>query len=477
MAVFVAGIHFDVGERTIHCSWQPATVEENLFFRSCWDGPTGEFTSGNFYGVKVSKWVLRLDVIQDPLGAAQRKLPATIEGLIAATKSDNHWRRVCALQRLAELGEAAMPAIPALLKQLSWDDQDAHDALLAISKAAPDSAVPLLTGGMTSASVSTRRHVAEILGEIGGPANAAVPVLTKGLHDSDPKVIIQCAFALSKIDGAAHDVMPVLKRFLANPDGELRASSMVVLNEFGADADAATPEVLHLLDDSNLNVRAMAARTLATVRRASGRTASGIPNATLIRLESLAGGDDVTAPWAIDALSTMGTNGAKVLADIYETAEHPRRREVADALIRLGPQAAAALPILLADLAGTNDGRAHLSARVIGHLGSAAKNALPQLTVLLEHDSGLIRVQAARAIWQLDRRTNVVLPLLLRELNGSSSNVRRFAAEGLGDMGSVAAEAAPMLKALESDARSDVRRAAADALGKIGVVPGDELPR
>jgi HEAT repeat protein len=327
-AGFVGGAHFNLGSRTFRCVCQPANNEKDLFFRSGWDGPTGEFTSCDIYGVRVWKWVLRLDIVSDPIGAAKRRLPNIIEGLNAAIDSKDHWRRVCALQRLAELGESATSAIPALLKQLPRDDGDARETLTMISKAAPAVAVPLLTNAMTTGGVTTRCHIVEILTDIGLPASAAVPVLTERLRDSDGKIVVRCAFALSKIGGRATNVVPVLRTLLNSPDSELRAGAVTVLNEFGIECSTATLEIIRLLDDSNLDVRAMAARTLATVRRGSDQLADNIPSITLTRLDSLARGDDIAAQWAIDALSTIKT--------ILNDARSEVRQAAADALKKIG---------------------------------------------------------------------------------------------------------------------------------------------
>src|SRR5881396_872243 len=39
---------------------------------SCWDGPTGSFSSGNVYGLKLGPWMLRLDIIEDPIETTRR---------------------------------------------------------------------------------------------------------------------------------------------------------------------------------------------------------------------------------------------------------------------------------------------------------------------------------------------------------------------------------------------------------------------
>ncbi len=51
---FVRGIHFNAGSRTFQFACQPITPndENTLFFRTGWDGPTGEFTSPKIIGAE-----------------------------------------------------------------------------------------------------------------------------------------------------------------------------------------------------------------------------------------------------------------------------------------------------------------------------------------------------------------------------------------------------------------------------------------
>src|SRR6266850_2841788 len=225
---FIRGIHFNVASRSVQFACQPIQPGNNqsLFFHLRWDGPTGQFTSGDNYGFRVWKWYLRLDIINDPIAAAKRGLPTSVKGLIAAMDSKDHWRRVCALHRLAELRETATPAIPALLKQLARDDAEAHETLAAISTAAPTTAVPLLTNALMTGDVTTRCHIVEVLTDIGPPASAAIAALTGCLGDPEGKVVLRCAYALSKIGGRAADAVPALRRLLSSPDAELRAGGV-----------------------------------------------------------------------------------------------------------------------------------------------------------------------------------------------------------------------------------------------------------
>ena len=77
---FVGEVHFNFGSHTVQFSCQrfQASDQGELFFHVQWDGPTGDFTSGDNYGVRFGKWCLRFDIIDDPVGANKRRLPRSI---------------------------------------------------------------------------------------------------------------------------------------------------------------------------------------------------------------------------------------------------------------------------------------------------------------------------------------------------------------------------------------------------------------
>src|SRR3954469_9229283 len=167
-AGFLAGIRLELGSWTIALvsrASSPAYASD-VFFHVSSAGPTGDFTTFDSYGVKALGRCLGVDIVSDPIGAARRRLPTTLEGLIAALDSKDRWRRFCALERLSESGGAAVPAIPVLLKHLSGDPE-VHETVAAISKAAPAAAVPLLTSAMGTCNAMVRCEVVEILGDMG----------------------------------------------------------------------------------------------------------------------------------------------------------------------------------------------------------------------------------------------------------------------------------------------------------------------
>jgi HEAT repeat protein len=475
LTALVVGTKLNLGSRSFGLSIQTLMPNgpfhaEGFFIHTGWDGPTGSFSTGDIYGLKLGNRLLLLDIVDDPIAAAKRKLPATVDELVTALDSRDGWLRLCALERLAELGAAAVPAIPALVKRIENGDEQAADTLSAVGKSSPDKAVPLLMEALGNSSVDVRWRVAELLGEIGPPASNAIPVLTDRLDDPEPKVVGHAAIALRKIGGVVTNAVTVVRRLLNHHDPEVRAFAAVALAELGADASVALPDLVHLLDDSDAQVRTMASRTIGVigsgvqpVNMAGGSTA-------ITKLKALAQTKDVSAQWALDALSTMGPEAASILAEIYRTADGQRRLSAARALMKLGSSAGDALPVLMADLSSTNAGRAHLTAQIVGHLGDSGRAALPQLAALLKHPDVRVRVRAAEAIWKLDGRTNDVLPVLLAALQDDSlhrGGGRRFAAEALGQMGAVAEDAVPLLEALLNDRQSGIRYAAAVSLKKI----------
>jgi hypothetical protein len=202
---------------------------QGAFIRTCWDGPTGEFTHGDTFGMKLGKHLLRFDIVEDPVASAQRRLPRTLDGLVDTLNSRDDWLRFAAMERIGGMGSAALVAIPVLLKRVEQGDQQAEDTLATLCQAAGDRAVSALTNVLTSPLSKLRGKAAEILGEIGPSASASVPLLRERLLDAEPQVVAFSAMALRKIDGRGDGGVPVLMTMLANPLPEVRGLAAVVL--------------------------------------------------------------------------------------------------------------------------------------------------------------------------------------------------------------------------------------------------------
>ncbi len=496
---FFKPVRFDFGNTSMSVSFQTLAPnglfdDEGMFVHTGWSGPTGSFSEGDIYGIKFGSRLLRFDLVSDPIAAAQRRLPKTLPGLIAVISSKDSWLKFCALRALAGMGATAKIALPALVKAVERGDSQAVDALFAISKAAGADSIPALTNALVSTNTELRQRTAELLADIGPPAKAAVPFLKQRLADPEPRVVAMLAVALWKIDGQTHGTVPILTKILAYSDPEVRGLAAVSLGELGSQAGDGVPALAQALEDSNPQVRAMSARSLGLV----GAAASPAIPRLIARLDDADGtvlmwtigtlgqfGEAAreavpklkrlaqqqgTARWAVEALSTMGTDGAAAVLELLRDTNGGRRQLLSRALIKFGPKAADAVPLLLGDLNSETVGRIATAAHVLGHLGERARVALPRLKELLDDEDVRLRVRAAGAVWKLDHQTNAVWPVLLAALQDESTyrvGARRMAAEILGEMGPIAQGAVPLLEAFLRGQPSSEQRIAAEALKKI----------
>ena len=79
-------------------------TEPSGFISTGWDGPTGEFSHGNIYGLKLGKWMYRLDVVTEPVVSARKKLPKTIPELLEALNSQEPFVHNAAALELSQRG-------------------------------------------------------------------------------------------------------------------------------------------------------------------------------------------------------------------------------------------------------------------------------------------------------------------------------------------------------------------------------------
>ncbi|HYV28358.1 MAG TPA: HEAT repeat domain-containing protein [Candidatus Eisenbacteria bacterium] len=506
MAVpFLLAIHLNFGDKTVSFHVEKMRAggpffRGGIFIHTGWDGPTGSFSSADIFFFRLGSRFLRFEIVEDPIAAAQRRLPKTLEGRIATLESKDSWLRFCAFRALAAMGASAQPALPALVKALERGDREEQGALSTVSKAVGAQSVSVLTNALANRDATVRQTVSEILGEIGPEAKAAIPSLILRLHDPDLRVVAHSALALWKVDRQTRDSVPVLVKLLADGDAEIRAGAAATLGEFGSESGEAVPALLKTLEDTNVLVRAMSARSLGMIgpgaRAAIPRLVVLLDDASreelmwiakalsqfgeeakdaVPKLTRLAARDDDTARWAIEALAEMGANAVPGLVELYRhvatrDAENDNHPFVAKALIKIGTKASAAAPVVAGDLDSEKIERVIIAAHVLGYLGESARIALPRLKELLTHDEVRVRVRAAGALWSLDRQTNAVLPVLLAALRDNSiqrAAAKRYAAEALAEMGPVAQEAVPLLETMLHDQQTSVRQSAAEALKKI----------
>jgi HEAT repeat protein len=185
-------------------------------------------------------------------------------------------KRNAAMEILAELDAAALPALEAMIAGLSDEDPGYRSAAaMAIAAIGPEAkgAVPALEKllGDEAAPAEARFTAAYALGSIGPEAAAAEPLLRKLADSADDMMATVCVWAALKIkpeDASLFDAaIPKLRRALQREQELARLEAAVALGEIGPRAATALP-MLELLaeEDPSRTVRAAAAEAVRRIR-------------------------------------------------------------------------------------------------------------------------------------------------------------------------------------------------------------------
>ncbi len=251
---------------------------------------------------------------------------------------------------------------------------------------------------------------------------------------SDPKTR---SVVTAQLEQGKSDAAPVLIELLqqTGPDAaELRWTAAEILGSIGPSTGAG-PALLAALEDPDPHVRAVAARWLAAV---------GVP-----------------AEDAVPVLIAM--------------LKFDQSIEVTRAISQYRGEAKSALPDLvdiLTDKSLDSETRWN-AARTIGKIGPDAAEALPVLVASLEDEVATVREHAAEAFGDIGPLAGDCVPALVAVLDDPATRVRRDAVRSLGQIGNASVVAVPEIKALLDDPEEIVRDAAKNALRAIAP---DELP-
>ncbi len=178
---------------------------------------------------------------------------------------------------------------------------------------------------------------------------------------------------------------------------------------------------------------------------------------------------------ATTVLAEGGTGDIDKLVPQLSAPSVEVRRTAAFELSKLGPDAKAALPALIAALDDPDKQVWALAVGTIASIGPAAKEAIPALLAALdtremrgrrERDRVQTTMRSAHA---LSRIGAAAIPALITALESEDSGVRAGAARALGGMGPAAKDGIPGLIANLGHREGFVRREVVDAFGQIGL--------
>lgn len=334
-------------------------------------------------------WQIRLKAVADI--PKQRKTAEMVDecvpALIKATRDKNQFVARAAIPALGDIGPQAKNAVDTLIYLLSDDE-------------------PLV-----------RRSAAYSLGKIGPPALKSADNLVALLGDRDDEVRKAVSWSLGIL---GPEVVPLLNTAIDSENADVRSGCVYALGNIGPNAIGSLGKLIERLNDSEANIRFLAAKAIGNLRAAKETEKAVDP--LKVALED----SDPDVRWAAaEALRKIGTNDAM---DAW--LHHDSDPTIADLCKQL-----------------TNDDKAVRT--------DAAENLVKSVTT--EH-SGFVNSIAVGLEDQLWK-------------------VRKACAEALAKIGAGAVEAVKPLKKCLNDENQYVRAAAATALGKIGPAAEDAVVR
>lgn len=348
-----------------------------------------------------------------------KNAPPDVREQIARMRSADPKERAAAIDRLGELGERAVPAIPELIAALA--DQ----------------------GGVRTDVVELDRvgdHAADALRKIGAKA---VDPLIGALKHPETVVRRRAANTLGWIKDP-RAVEPLIGAF-KDPQREVRLAALLALERFKN--PRSVEPMIAALADPDRSVRSIAARALG---------ASGDRRAVKPLIALLEGGDERSASSAAGALGVLKDPAAvEPLIAALDSPHASVRSEAAHALGSLKDPRA--IGPLVSALKKRNEGAC---AYALGSIGQADPLVIDALLGALKSDRSHTRQAAATALGQLKER-RAVEPLIAT-LRDPEWMVRYAAAYSLGQIGDL--RAGDALRVALDDPQRSVRDRAAEAL-------------
>jgi PAS domain S-box-containing protein len=143
------------------------------------------------------------------------------------------------------------------------------------------------------------------------------------------------------------------------------------------------------------------------------------------------------------------------------------RRQAAEALGNIGPEAKAAVPALIESLKDGEEGVREAAAKSLGKIGPEAKAAVQALIEMLKDEDKYVLGAATEALGYIGIEAKAAVPTLIGALKDPDIDFRRLAARTLGKIGPEAKAAVPALVEALKDNDGNVRWFTAEALKKI----------
>lgn len=431
-AVLKTGFEADgltIGSTSISLRIDQTGAREKIFEHTSWDGPTGEFSTGHEFALKLPSGVLELNIRREPLEAACRRLPKDVRGLIRALNSKDRIFVYCAAERLGELGAEAVSALPRLIALAEQNHLGAYESIPAIAGAAPTLAVPHLVQGLESTNAAVVLQMANVLGHLKTNATPAIPALKRLFRQSDAAQQCEVASALWSIAGQCEEMLHALMRRLEDGgDCETANRAVFALGQFGACAEPAVPLLVRRLENGK---DSMTLRFCAEALRQIGKRPDLCVPALLARIQSPPSEDHLRLQRGgfILALGGFGTNGVPHLLELCRGTNVQDKITASRALIAAGPNAAEACGYFFEELSSNRPHSIVLACEFFGAVGEPGRLAISKLRELLASTKSQVKAAASYALikqGEIDERTAGILAENFTSIHQPSSVIGLF---------------------------------------------------
>lgn len=365
-------------------------------------------------------------------------LPGLSKSLNKKWHDRNPRRRILFIRQLADLQEAAVPAISALIERLQDHEEEiraeAVIALGAIGRAAPNETVHSLVSVLTDENVKVREEAAKALSHIGGTAEA-VPALLEVIRDEN---LIVRKYAKGTLDKLQTDEVVKAISYLENglkSNGITRYYSARMLKRAGKVAIHSESEVFKALtSESNPKIRAELVSVFTEVGLLSEYP---IPYLARILLE-----DAIIVKQ--EALRAVRSAGSKVVwqtrieisANLYENDDDVRQEALRALAICDSIGIAEAFPAIVNCLYSANINVKTEAVNVLKKAGgSIAASAIPILAKLILDDDVDVGTSALKALEAMDQHALEAVPDIIDALGDEALIIRKTATDVLGKVG------------------------------------------
>jgi HEAT repeat protein len=300
-------------------------------------------------------------------------------------------------------------------------------------------AIPALIKDLNEGDDKKRIRAASLLGNTIDLNRKVVDALRKALKDENPDVRKNAISSLGLLRGKSKKAVPDLADVMkTETDKKIRKSACYALVEIGPDAEAATPTLISLLNDSAFWISGG-----SCIQKALG----------------------AIGPQALPLMKkSMDTDDRKLKRNIIQTVEK-----------EFGPAGADFLPVLLKALDDESPEVRKHAAMALEKMGKAGVPAFPKLKTLLKDKDSQVQICATHALGALAKHDDSVIDNLIEQLKNGPN--KTGAAYNLGEIGPSASAAIPYLIE-ELDAEDwNLRLSAAKALGKMGPAAIEAKPK